>query len=100
LIEEDTMTFRALDELYEAMISGNSACQDKWGDWRTNLPTFGGPEPEDTAGYWSWDRGRVIVGTCDDDLRILPREAAGDYLAGCVAENVACFRGQNVLEWK
>lgn len=39
-------------------------------DWPTDLPTFGGTEPSDTAGVWSWDADRVLVGTCADDLMI------------------------------
>jgi hypothetical protein len=32
----------------------------------TSLPTFGGREPSDTAGVWSWDETRLIVGTGSD----------------------------------
>ncbi len=42
-------------------------------DW-TSLPTFGGEEPDDTSGVWSWDETRVITGTCADDLKIAPRD--------------------------
>lgn len=28
----------------------------------TGLPTFGGPEPSDTAAIWSWDERRLIIG--------------------------------------
>ena len=38
-----------------------------------DLPTFGGPEPDDTSGVWSWDETRLLVGSCIDDLRIVPR---------------------------
>lgn len=41
-------------------------------DW-TSLPTFGGDEPRDTAGVWSWDATRLLVGTCAADLQIVPR---------------------------
>ena len=34
-------------------------------DWRnfdlTDLPTFGGPEPTNTYGIWSWDTDRLLV---------------------------------------
>ena len=39
----------------------------------TELPTFGGEEPADTNEVWSWDAERLLVGTCADDLRIMPR---------------------------
>lgn len=42
-------------------------------EW-TRLPTFGGDEPRSTSGVWSWDATRLLVGTCADDLRIVPRE--------------------------
>lgn len=41
-------------------------------DW-TNLPTFGGSDPRNTREVWSWDARRLLVGTCADDLRIVPR---------------------------
>ena len=28
----------------------------------TSLPTFGGEEPKDTAGVWSWDEKNLLVG--------------------------------------
>lgn len=40
----------------------------------TDLPTFGGPEPLSTSCVWSWDAGRVLVGTCCADMRIRARE--------------------------
>lgn len=42
-------------------------------DW-ASLPTFGGPDVDDTDGVWSWDATRMLVGTCRDDLEIIPRE--------------------------
>jgi len=42
-------------------------------DW-TELPTFGGDDPADTQGVWSWDKERILVGTCRDDLDIQDRE--------------------------
>lgn len=42
-------------------------------DW-TWLPTFGGEEPRDTSGIWSWDETRLLLGACASDLRIEARE--------------------------
>jgi hypothetical protein len=38
-----------------------------------DLLAFGGDEPEDTHGVWSWDDADLIVGTCTDDLEIVTR---------------------------
>jgi len=47
-------------------------------DW-TDLPTFGGEEPRDTLGVWSWDEDSLLVGTCADDLEVVARsEYFGD----------------------
>lgn len=43
-------------------------------DW-SSLPVFGGDEPSDTWGVWSWDERFLLVGSCADDLRMEPREA-------------------------
>jgi hypothetical protein len=40
----------------------------------TELPTFGGEEPRDTHGVWSWDNERLLVGDCIADFRIVARE--------------------------
>ena len=40
----------------------------------TSLPTFGGTEPDDTREVWSWDADNLLVGTCADDLKIVPRD--------------------------
>lgn len=38
----------------------------------TSLPTFGGPEPADTTGVWSWDETRLLVGA-SQPFRMVPR---------------------------
>lgn len=38
----------------------------------SSLPTFGGAEPDDTGGIWSWDETRLLVGS--GRLRIVTRE--------------------------
>lgn len=67
-----------LDELLAAL---RSFAPETLADERalTRLPTFGGSEPADTAGIWSWDAHRLIVGTCAADYRIVGRTA---YLGG------------------
>ena len=56
-----------LNELMEEMKANEDL---KWDD----LPTFGGEEPEDTTGIWSWDEKNVLVGECAYDLEIITRE--------------------------
>jgi hypothetical protein len=41
-------------------------------DW-TSLPVFGGSEPDETTGIWSWDETHLIVGSSADDLEIVER---------------------------
>ena len=36
-------------------------------------PTFGGDEPEDTAGVWSWDEDRLLVGEGWGSCQIVAR---------------------------
>ena len=64
-----------LKDLFDAMKAGSESIMDPDhpGQWSTSLPTFGGEEPASTAGVWSWDETHLIVGTCEDDLRIVAR---------------------------
>jgi hypothetical protein len=43
-------------------------------DLSDNLPTFGGEEPANTLGVWSWDETSLLVGTCVSDLEIEDRD--------------------------
>lgn len=52
----------------------------------TELPTFGGDEPERTEGVWSWDATHLLVGTCADDMRIV-RRAVTKAAGGSWADN-------------
>jgi hypothetical protein len=72
-----------LTELWHAMIA-NTWDGASWGgapmahgklDW-ASMPTFGGDEPEDTGGVWSWDKTHLLVGSCADDLEIIARDPA------------------------
>lgn len=62
-----------LQELKTAMQQNHPSTLDQYGSWRSDLPTFGGPEPDDTTGIWSWDATSLLVGTCADDLGIVAR---------------------------
>jgi len=55
-----------LTELYTLLREGVVALTD-------SLPTFGGTEPRDTTGVWSWDATHLLVGTCQADLELVPR---------------------------
>lgn len=45
-------------------------CDREW----TRLPVFGGEEPGDTSGVWSWDADDLLVGSCRDELEIISRQ--------------------------
>jgi len=47
----------------------NNSMFEDWAD----LPTFGGVAPSDTSEIWSWDETHVLVGSCGEDLEIIPR---------------------------
>jgi hypothetical protein len=43
----------------------------------TQLPTFGGPAPEDTTGVWSWNEDELLTGEgAFDTWHFEPREDA------------------------
>lgn len=50
--------------------AGDELTDNQW----CELPTFGGTEPRDTQGVWSWDETHLLVGDGRAELRILPRE--------------------------
>lgn len=41
-------------------------------DWHA-LPTFGGEEPKDTDGVWSWDKYRIVTQSADGSYYTEPR---------------------------
>lgn len=63
-----------LAALLVAMLATNDLTDEESDriDW-SDLPTFGGEEPSDTVGIWSWDPDNMIVGTCEDDIEIVSR---------------------------
>lgn len=68
---------RTLDELYAAMLRRDECTLDRFGQWSSTLPTYGGKTPLDAMEIWSWDKDRLIVGTCPQDLEIVPRPWKG-----------------------
>ena len=80
----DTTT-TTLDELLKCLRADQDTDDDNDNeivtgiDW-TSLPAFGGAEPDDTYGVWSWDAERLIVGS-GDDLRIVTRVEWADVVA-------------------
>ena len=69
----------SLDELLEALrlggevtVLGLDGCELQI----DALPNWGeaGEDPDDTVEVWSWDKTRLLVGTCADDYEIVPRE--------------------------
>lgn len=70
-----------LPELLKAMQEIQDECRENETDSEaiydiTSLPTFGGTEPSNTAGIWSWDEQNLLVGDCLDEMKITPRTVA------------------------
>jgi len=65
--------FKTLEDLLQAMRAQDPRCLDRHGQWRSDLPTFGGEAPSSTLGVWSWDESRLIVGSHPGDLEIISR---------------------------
>jgi hypothetical protein len=76
--EERLQATQTLDELLETIRTVHAELDEedrKHLDlYLTDLPTFGGPEPADTRGIWSWDEGRLLVGACVSEFRFRNRE--------------------------
>ena len=68
------MSIRTLQDLFNAMKAQTFDVVDVHGQFRTDLPTFGGKEPADKIGIWSWDSSNLLIGTCQDDLAIISRQ--------------------------
>jgi hypothetical protein len=65
-------TLTNLKELFDAMRDPFNYSIVEAGLW-DNLPTFGGTEPTDTEGIWSWDETHLIIGSCSQDLQLVSR---------------------------
>ncbi len=65
-----------LQDLFDLMVANDPYTLDVHGQWRSDLPTFGGADPRRapsgpyTGPIWSWNGTHAIVGTCGDDLTI------------------------------
>ncbi len=75
-----------LGDLLRVLRMGADEVRDENGRHLDELPVFGGTEPDDTIGVWSWDAERLLVGTCPDDFEIVPRATQGVL----VTNNTAC----------
>jgi hypothetical protein len=62
--------YPTLDSLLASMRSG--ALSGRNADW-SNLPSYGGETPRDTMQVWSWDKTRLLVGECSDDVTTIYR---------------------------
>lgn len=68
---EIALALPTLDDLLDAVKQTEGLSYD---DNFDGMPNFGGAEPDDTTGIWSWDATRLLVGTCAADMEIVPRE--------------------------
>jgi hypothetical protein len=58
-----------LEALRDALLMPDPDEQVGW----TDLPTYGGEEPETRQTLWSWDAERMLIGESGSDLEIVPR---------------------------
>lgn len=94
-----------LDELLVAVQAGDYAERDM-----TSLPTYGGEEPDDTHGIFSWDAGRVLVQRSsgweivprdegdDDDHGVLMDSDTADEIGPATREQSEASRGTGTAE--
>ena len=66
-----------LDDLLCVLRMGAGEVRCENGRHLDELAVYGGTEPDDTEGVWSWDAERLLVGTCSDDFEIVPRPTQG-----------------------
>ena len=65
----------SLKHLHRLMKERHPATLDAEGEWRSDLPTFGGSKPEVSEKVWSWDEEHFIKGTGPDDLELINRKS-------------------------
>ena len=65
----------SLNDLFYSMLENHPTVTDCHGQWRSDLPTFGGTTPDSTIGVWSWDADCLLIGTCAEDLETVARTA-------------------------
>lgn len=70
-----------LAQLLSMMLADHPSTLDGHGQWRADLPVFGGAHPTIDEGggaasdacLWSWDATHLLVGRCPDELEIVER---------------------------
>jgi len=81
---------QSLDQLYETLWDCRNALDLEargvvWDRVLCDLPTFGGPDPADTSGIWSWDETRLLLTDGQGGFEIRDRrefEASAAWAAG------------------
>lgn len=63
-----------LDDLYNKMLIDHPSTLDRFGQWSSDLPNFGGADLAGNDGVWSWDETRLIIGEFSGNLEIISRE--------------------------
>ena len=66
------MTATTLTQLFALMLEDHPSTLDGHGQWRDDLPVFGGAHAYG-MNVWSWDETHLLIGTCADDLEVVPR---------------------------
>jgi len=91
--EEGTEKKTLLDALHGALVAGDAAKLIRFGARQCNarpdgnitlaeldlsdLPTYGGPAPNDTLGIYSWDETRLLIRADDGSWQLIKRTMLG-----------------------
>ena len=70
---KNPMDAENLDELLEIIKQWSDVADSEIYFKSASLPTFGGDEPKNTSGIWSWDETRLMTGECFSDFEIVER---------------------------
>ena len=87
-LSRDIGLCRSVTALHQALVNWDLSLAEIDHPWAeidnlcdlTQLPAYGGAEPEDTSGVWSWDAHFLLAGSCVSDLRVVPRDDISHYV--------------------
>lgn len=80
-LNETIQSAKNLTDLHNVILAGVAQMdeQDRKNLDLSGLPTFGGAEPADTYGVWSWDANSLLVGDgAVNEWRIVSRQEWAD----------------------
>ena len=78
IIMNTTTNIMNIQDLFMLMRDSDPSILDVHGQFRSDLPVFSDKEPGSTMGIWSYDDRYAIIGTCSEDIRLVPRNPFPD----------------------